>query len=182
MWERKAALRTVAVGCALAALHSVSYGVDSASLEFATGNKTEMVRLGTQWKWASHWRYPNGSQIGGYWDLSLAHWRGTRFRNIAGNTQHITSVGITPVFRFQDQTMKGFYAEAGIGIHYLSSLYNNNGNALSTKFQFGDHLGIGYVFENNLDLALKIQHFSNGGMKNPNDGVNFAVVRVSYPF
>jgi lipid A 3-O-deacylase len=35
---------------------------------------------------------------------------------------------------------------------------------------------------NNLDLGLKLQHFSNGGIKDPNDGVNFAVVRISYPF
>jgi lipid A 3-O-deacylase len=182
MRERKAAVKAVVAGCTLAAPYTVSHAVDSASFEFATGNKTQMARLGAQWKWARHWEYANGVKIGGYWDLTLAQWRGKRYRNIEGQTQDISSVGITPVFRFQHDTLKGFYAEAGIGIHYLSGLYNNNGNELSTRFQFGDHLGIGYVFQNDLDLALKIQHFSNGGIRNPNSGVNFAVLRVSYPF
>jgi len=63
----------------------------------------------------------------------------------------------------------------------LSELYDNNDRKLSTAFQFGDHVGIGYVFQNNLDLGLKVQHFSNGSIKQPNQGINFGVVRVSYP-
>jgi hypothetical protein len=141
-----------------------------------------MARVSAQWKWEPQWWRSNGTHISGYWDLNLAQWRGTRFRGIPDETQNITSIGITPVFRFQKDTMKGFYAEAGIGANYLSELYDNDDNQLSTRFQFGDHIGIGYVFENNLDLGLKIQHFSNGGIKDPNNGVNFAVVRVSYPF
>jgi lipid A 3-O-deacylase len=182
MRKQKTALKTVVIGGALAAMHSAACAVDSASFEFATGNQTQMVRLGTQWQWARHWKFSNGAHIGGYWDLSLAQWRGKRYQNIAGQKQNITSIGITPVFRFQYETLKGFYAEAGIGAHYLSGLYNNNDSQLSTRFQFGDHIGVGYMFENSLDLGFKIQHFSNGGIRNPNDGVNFAVVRVSYPF
>jgi lipid A 3-O-deacylase len=182
MKEEKTALKAVVIGAGLAAMHSASYAVDSASLEFANGNRTQMVRVATQWKWARHWNFSNGAHVGGYWDLSLAQWRGNRFQNMPGRKQDITSIGITPVFRLQNETLKGFYGEAGIGAHYLSALYNNNDSRLSTRFQFGDHIGVGYVFENNLDLGLKIQHFSNGGIKNPNSGVNFAVVRVSYPF
>jgi hypothetical protein len=176
------AWKAVAAGCLLAGLHIESYAIDSASAEFATGNKTQMARVGAQWKWDRQWLQSNGTHIGGYWDLTLAQWRGTQFQNVSGRKQNITSIGITPVFRFQRDTLKGPYAEAGIGIHYLSDLYNNNDRQLSTRFEFGDHLGIGYVFRNNLDVGLKIQHFSNGGIKQPNGGVNFAVVRVSYPF
>jgi hypothetical protein len=182
MRKGKAALGSIFAVCSLGSLHTFCYAVDSASFEFGTGNKTQMVRLGTQWKWARHWSYSSGLHIGGYWDLTLAQWRGKRYRNIGGQTQDITSVGIIPVFRIQDDTVKGFYAEAGIGIHYLTALYNNNGSELSTRFQFGDHLAIGHVFRNDLDLALKVQHFSNGGIRNPNSGVNLALLRVSYPF
>lgn len=183
MKEGRAVLTAVAVGCTLAAQHSTGHAVDSASLELAAGNETKMIRLGVQWKWERQWMRSNGRHIGGYWDLSLAQWRGDRFKDMPGQTrQHITSIGITPVFRYQNDTLKGFYAEAGIGAHYLSEHYDNNGSQLSTNFQFGDHIGIGYVFENNADLGFKIQHFSNGGIKNPNDGVNFAVIRFGYPF
>jgi lipid A 3-O-deacylase len=182
MKQRNAALNAFAAGCVMAALHSASHAADSASFEFATGNKTQMARIATQWKWGRQWKRSHGVHIGGYWDASLAHWRGRRHQNIEGRSQHITSIGITPVFRIQHDTLKGFYAEAGIGAHYLSGKYDNNGDELSTNFQFGDHIGMGYIFQNNLDLGLKLQHFSNGGIKDPNDGVNFAVVRISYPF
>lgn len=174
--------QALTVATLLFGLHSASYAIDSASFEFGTGNKTQMVRAGMQWKWENRWWQSNGTHIGGYWDLSLAQWRGTRAQNIPGNIQNITAFGITPVFRFQNDTLKGMYAEAGIGANYLSDLYNNNDSKLSTRFEFGDHIGVGYVFRNNVDLGLRLQHFSNGGIKHPNSGVNFAVVRLGYQF
>ena len=156
--------------------------IDSASIEFGTGDKTKMVRLGAQWQWESQWWKSNGTHIGGYWDATLAQWRNNRHQNILGNTQNISVLGITPVFRLQSDNQKGFYAEGGIGVHLLSELYDNGGRKLSTRFQFGDHIGFGYVFGNRLDLGLKIQHFSNGSIKKPNSGVDFAVVRIRYQF
>jgi lipid A 3-O-deacylase len=159
-----------------------SQAVDSASLEFGTGNHTQLLRAGLQWKWANKWWQSNGTHIGGYWDATLMQWRGNRYQNVPDSTQNITGLGITPVFRFQNDSLKGAYAEAAVGAHMLSDLYDNNGRKLSTRFEFGDHLAVGYVFSNKLDLGLKIQHFSNGGIKHPNNGVNFAVIRASYSF
>ncbi len=64
----------------------------------------------------------------------------------------------------------------------VSELYNNDNNKLSTAFQFGDHLGAGYVFNNGWELGMKLQHFSNGGIKKPNSGVNFITVKLARPF
>ena len=69
----------------------------------------------------------------------------------------------------------------GLAGMYSYHVYNNNGRRFSTAFQFGDHLGVGYVFNNGLDVGLKVQHFSNGAIKRPNSGANVAVVRVAYP-
>ncbi len=165
-----------------AALYSAAHAADTLSVELGGGNQTRIARISLQSKWDAQWWRSNGTHIGGYWDFSLAQWRGDRFQNVVGQRQNITSVSITPVFRFQNNTLKGFYVEAGIGAHLLSELYNNNGHRLSTSFQFGDHLGIGYVFPSTLDLGLRIQHFSNGSIKQPNDGVNLMVVRVAYQF
>lgn len=175
-------IRKVLLGvCIGAGCHSVSHAVDSASVEFGNGNKTKMVRIGAQWKWNKQWWQANGAHLGGYWDVTLAHWRGDRFQNIPQATQNINAIGITPVLRYQRDSLKGFYAEVGIGAHLLSALYDNNSRQLSTRLQFGDHLGLGYVFRNKLDLSLKFQHFSNGSIKKPNDGVNFGLIRLSYP-
>jgi hypothetical protein len=174
--------KAIAAGLALLATHSISHAVDSFSAEFATGNKTQLVRIGAQWDWNKQWFQSNGTHLGGYWDLTAAEWRGNQYNNTPGATQSLTDIGITPVFRFQSDSKRGFYAEAGIGTHLLSKLYNNNGRRLSTHFQFGDHIGVGYVFSDKLDIGLKIQHFSNGGYKHPNNGANFAVIKASYGF
>lgn len=170
-----------AVATVMAVTQLTAHAVDSASLEYATASKVRMVRAAVQWDWESRWFQSNGTHIGGYWDLSLAQWRGSQYRNVPGDHQNITSIGFTPVFRFQQDSKKGFYAEAGIGVHLMSQLYDNNDDKLSTAFQFGDHIGIGYVFDNKLDVGLKYQHFSNGGIKSPNSGVDFTVLRISYP-
>jgi lipid A 3-O-deacylase len=155
---------------------------DSASIEFGTGNRTLLTRIGLQSKWESRWWQSNGTHIGGSWDATLMQWHSNRYQDLSGATQNITAVGITPIFRFQRDTMKGAYVEAGIGAHYFSDIYDNNRRRFSTHFQFGDHIGVGYVFGNGVDLSLKIQHFSNGGIKQPNNGANFLIVGTSYPF
>jgi lipid A 3-O-deacylase len=172
----------LAVGCILAGWQIPSMAVDSASLEFATGNKSTITRIGLQWDWANQWFKSNNTYLGGYWDLTGALIRQNRYRNLVDNTKDIGDIGITPVFRYQRNDKLGLYAEAGIGAHIFSSLYDNNGRRLSTAFQFGDHLGLGYVFSNKFDIGLKVQHFSNGSIKQPNSGANFAVVKVAYRF
>ena len=176
----------ISLGCALAgwhgASHAAEFGIDAVSLEFATGNRSTITRAGAQWDWANRWFQSNGTHLGGYWDATAAVIRENRYRNVVGDTANIVDLGITPVFRFQSDSKLGPYAEAGIGVHVFSHLYDNNGRRFSTAFEFGDHIGVGYVFSNHLELALKVQHFSNGGIKHPNSGANFAVAKVAYRF
>ena len=141
-----------------------------------------MVRGGLQWNWDKQWYSSNGTHIGGYWDATLAQWQGNSYQGGNGSKQNLTDLGITPVFRLQNDNKRGFYSEAGIGLHMLSEIYNNNGRQFSTNFQFGDHIGIGYVLNNGWDLSFKIQHYSNGGVKHPNPGVNFAVIKAGMAF
>ena len=170
-------------GIATIAFQSTSYAVDGVSVEYGTGNSTQLVRLGAQWNWGNNWKWfqSNGTHLGGYWDLSLANWRMNHYNN-TNDSGNLVDIGLTPVFRYQRDDGKGFYGEAGIGVHLFSKLYRNNDKVLSTAFQFGDHIGAGYVFNNGLDLGIRLQHFSNGGIKQPNGGVNFAVARVAYKF
>lgn len=178
-------LNILAVACTAVVLQiapMTAHALDSATIDYGSGNQTRMIRVGMQWKWEKKWWQSNGSHVGGYWDLGLAQWRERRFQGMPSNTHNLASIGMTPVFRLQSDSLTGPYGEVGIGIHYLSDLYNNNGRQLSTRFQFGDRIGMGYVFHNQLDLGLMFEHFSNGGIKAPNSGVNFGVVRVRYQF
>lgn len=168
-------------GLALLPVQSV-FAVDSASAEFGTGNSTKVVRLGLQWDWNKQWLQSNGTHVGGYWEGTLAQWRGKNIQGMSETYQNITDLGITPVFRLQADDRKGWYGEAGVGFHLLSDLYDNNGRRFSTSVQFGNHLGVGYVLKNGMDIALKIQHFSNGSIRRPNPGVNYAVLKLGYAF
>ncbi len=185
MQKKQTALKLLAVvglfsGFQMA--HALDLTPDSASLELGTGNKSQLVRAATQWDWGTKWWQSNGTHIGGYWDLSLAEFRQNKYQNIEDQTKNFTDIGFTPVFRFQKDDKKGLYAEAGVGVHLMSHLYDNNGRRFSTAFEFGDHVGFGYVFNNGLDLGLRVQHFSNGSIKEPNNGANFAVLRTAYRF
>jgi hypothetical protein len=156
--------------------------VDSASLDAATGTRTQMVRFGAQKDWNVNWLSYSGSHLSGYWDASIGVWRANHFQNVDGATQRLWDIGIDPVFRWEHDSKKGIYYEGGIGFHRLSKLYDNDTYRLSTHFQFGDHIGIGYVFNNNWEIGAKVQHFSNGGYKKPNTGVNFLDIKTSYHF
>lgn len=155
---------------------------DSAALEFGTGSKVQMIRVSAQKNWQSSWLERNGMHISGYWDANLAQWRGNAYQDVNGQHQNITVINLTPVFRYERADKKGWYAEGGIGVSLFSELYDNDSNRLSTHFQFGDHLGAGYVFDNKWELGAKIQHYSNGGYKKPNSGVNWFIVKASYHF
>ncbi|MDB5919695.1 MAG: Lipid deacylase [Massilia sp.] len=174
--------------CALAALFAFQPAfaadtlADSAAVEFGTGSKVQMLRFSAQKNWERSWFESNGTHLSGYWDANLAQWRGNAYQNRSGEHQNITVVNLTPVFRFERADKKGWYAEGGIGVSLLSELYDNDDNRLSTHFQFGDHIGAGYVFDNKWELGAKIQHYSNGGYKKPNSGVNWLVVKVARHF
>jgi lipid A 3-O-deacylase len=174
--------------CALAALlawqpaFAADTLADSAAVEFGTGGKVQMLRFSVQENWKRSWFESNGTHLSGYWDANLAQWRGNAYQNRPGEHQNLTVVNLTPVFRFERADKKGWYGEAGIGVSLLSKLYDNDDNRLSTHFQFGDHIGAGYVFDNKWELGAKIQHYSNGGYKKPNSGVNWLVVKVARHF
>lgn len=156
--------------------------VDSASFEFGTAPKVRLARFAVQADWDRRWLAASGHHLSGYWDVSAAYWRGTAYKNLPNARQHLGVLGFTPVFRYGRDDKLGWYAEGGIGVHLMSEKYDNNDDRLSTAFQFGDHIGIGYVSVNRWDLGLQVQHFSNGGIKKPNSGVNFLVASAKYRF
>ena len=156
--------------------------VDSVSVDVGAGENVQMVRFNAAKDWDTKWFQSNGTHLSGYWEASTGIWRENRYMNQVGVEHKLWDIGFTPVFRFQNDNKKGLYYEGGIGVHLLSKLYNNSDNRLSTHFQFGDHIAMGYVFDNKWEAAVKLQHFSNGGYKKPNSGVNFVELKVAYHF
>ena len=175
-------IKIAAATCGALAFGSSAFAVDTFSTEIATGNKSQFVRVGAQWNMDQSWMKSAESEVWAYWDLTLADWRENKYKNIPGASQNFIDIGLTPTARWQALNHQGPYVEAGLGPHLNSGVYNNNGRRLSTHLQFGTVLGLGYVMSNGLDLAIRVEHFSNGGIKQPNNGVNVAIAKVGYKF
>lgn len=175
-------LTALVIGCFLCAASGSALAVDSYSAEVGTGNKSQLYRVGLQWNMDQSWMRSDKAEVWGYWDLTGAVWRGNQFENRVGATQTFGDIGFTPTLRWQGLNHQGAYAEAGLGPHLNTDVYDNFGRRLSTNLQFGTHLGLGYTTASGLDLSLRVTHFSNGGIKQPNNGVNLALIRVGYKF
>jgi hypothetical protein len=155
---------------------------DSSSVEVGGGEHLQVVRLSVQSDWNRNWLPAGGHHLSGYWDANAAYWRANRWLDQPGASRNLAVIGITPVFRWEADDKRGFYADAGIGAALFSSVYRNTHRQLSTAYEFADHVGAGYVFDDQWELGVRLQHYSNGGIKHPNGGVNLAVVKLAYHY
>ena len=155
---------------------AAAHAVDGFSVEAGTGDQSsELVRGALHWKWGRSWFADTGWELGGYWEVSLGAWT---------TDKTLIDVGFTPVFRLQRADWAGPYVEAAIGFHLLSDLSITRTRLFGSHFQFGDHFGAGWRFGRGgrYDIGLRVQHLSNGGIKRPNPGINFALLRFAYQF
>ena len=175
--------------CFLALIGSVqiAYAVDGFSLEYGksdSGNvDVKAAGVGLQWNWDKKWFEGGDWHVGGYWEASIRQWDNSSvFKTNSG----LTDIGFTPVFRFQQNKPTGIspYLEGAIGFHLLSKSSVSSQRDFGSSFQFGDHVGAGVRFgqKGAYDLSYRYQHLSNGGLKSPNQGINFNQIRFAYHF
>lgn len=150
---------------AFAALSMGSIGVvQAADVTFAigqSGESTMVYRVGAQFDFDTLKAYDSG-RLTGYWDAGYTFWEGDE-----AASNH--SLSFTPVFvyEFAGETVKP-YVEAGIGLAVFSSTELED-NDLGSSFQFEDRLGFGLRFAGQ-EVGLRALHYSNAGLKQPNDG------------
>lgn len=159
-------VKIVFVGVVVIVIQLFSYVIDGMLLEYGIGNNIQLVCIGVQFNWGLNWNFWqfNGIYIGGYWDLLLVNWCMNYYNNI-NDSGNLIDLGLILVLCFQCDDGKGFYGEVGIGVYLFFKFYCNNDKVLLIVFQFGDYIGVGYVFSNGLDLGICLQYFFNGGIK-----------------
>jgi lipid A 3-O-deacylase len=150
---------------ALAALTLGAVGaVQAADVTFAIGQSDEstmVYRVGTQFDFGTLRQYDSG-RLTGYWDAGYTYWEGDE---TASN--HSLSLAPVFVYEFAGDNLRP-YVEAGIGLAVFSST-ELEGNDLGSSFQFEDRLGFGLRFAGQ-EVGLRALHYSNAGLKQPNDG------------
>lgn len=156
---------------------------DGMSVELGHGNHTEMVAVSLTREWTQPIYEFDSYRIGGYWDLGASFWNP---HSADGGNNQVSDIAFTPVFRLTQKVRSNFapFAEAAVGLTFMSNHHVWNGHDMSSNFQFGDHLAVGASFGDKLqwDVAGRLQHFSNAGIKNPNPGINFFQIRLDYHF
>jgi lipid A 3-O-deacylase len=179
---RVLALSVISAGLGLLSLPS-ALARDGVSFEIGHGNHTEMVAVSLTREWSEPIYNLGSWTIGGYWDLGASFWN--PHSNDGGNNQ-VSDLAFTPVFRITQKVRSGIapFAEAAVGASVMSTHNIWRGHNMSSNFQFADHVAAGVSLGDKLqwDVAARLQHFSNGGISNPNPGINFFQLRVDYHF
>jgi hypothetical protein len=160
-----------------------SWKPDTIFMQAGNGDQsTSAYAVGAAWNWNWSRQYRIGL-LTGYTEATVGRWHTD---SAALTDAHwFTQVGITPVFRlFPGGGENRWFGEVGIGANYISPIYRTESKRFSTAFNFGDHAAVGRILgdRRQASVALRLQHFSNGGIDEPNPGENFTQLRYSYQF
>jgi lipid A 3-O-deacylase len=175
--------------CALFALpfaaHTDAQELLSPSAVFVqagTAKETHQATTGLVWDWGHRWALGSG-EVSGYWELSVSGWS---YPTPDGRKDAwLGQLGVVPTFRYApDAGGAQWFWELGVGVTAMTTLYETQHKRFSTSFNFADHIAVGTVFgaRRQHELALRLQHFSNAGLKHPNPGENFWEVRYVHRF
>ncbi|WP_353234761.1 acyloxyacyl hydrolase [Diaphorobacter ruginosibacter] len=180
-----AALLCAAGGAAAADEQAPSGDLSQAPSIYLQGNwarrGTDAATVGVTFPWREWKTNLWGGEVRGQWDIHVSRlsFEGGRGYN------HTWLLGLVPTLRWRpDAGRSPWFAEAGIGLTYMTDRYITIHEEFSTSFNFASHLGVGYNFGDRRrhELQLRVEHLSNAGIKHPNPGENFVQLRYAYHF
>ena len=137
--------------------------------------------VGVLWPWS--WR---AQALGGQWsvntELFASSWRADA---AGGGSRSYVQLGLVPLVRYTfDEGRSPWFAEIGIGISVLDRRFATPAKTFGTTWNFTDNLAIGRSFgaKGEHEISLRWQHTSNGGLKQPNPGLDAGLVRYTRRF
>ena len=155
---------------------NAAYAFEKMSIDLgASKDSINISRLGLQKDFKHKWMESRRGSLTGYHEVSLSYWE--------HENESIKGIAYSPVFTFEFSTNKNIspYVEAGTGIAYLSKKTIRDRD-LSSHFHFESRIGIGVKLGKlkNHELNFGYMHYSNAGIKQPNDGID--IFKFSYTF
>ena len=152
----------------------------SVFIQAGHGGTTTATTLGAAWD--TPYRWFDGA-LALYGEASVSEW--SYPGNPGNGYADLTQFALTPVFRYRgDGGHSAWFTEAAVGLSVTDRLYERGNKHFSTRWNFEDHLGVGRNFgaRNEHEISFRIQHYSNGGFKEPNPGQTFVQLRYAYRF
>ncbi|ARP91340.1 hypothetical protein CAL14_14465 [Bordetella genomosp. 9] len=124
------------------------------------------------------WNYT----FGGNWgrldltgEVGVSYW----WAHEGGHPASAWQLSAIPMFRWW--LGERFFIEGGVG----PTVFNKTRFAdktISTAFQFGDHIGVGFQLTPSSRLSLRYSHFSNASIKTPNPGLDVTQLTYTHLF
>lgn len=156
--------------------------IDGISAEIGEGDHATIYKLDAEKAMNDDYSFLIQHNLHPYWEFSIADIENRRYQNMPGQSQSVTDIGVTPVLRWQKNQRHGIGGEIGVGVNYFSQMYNNAGQVSGSRFQFGNHIGLSYKWSKNIEISLKLQHYTNAGIRAPRSAINFGMIKVAYTF
>jgi lipid A 3-O-deacylase len=166
------------------ALAAVSEGAiaktPAAFAQLAYGEDTMASTLGLQWHPGWHYHWPGGPEGSVYLEAEVGRWEVARPHR--HGAAWVSQWSVVPVFRWKPQSAANHYLEVGIGAAWVAPVYRRDDKQFSSRFQFRDHVALGWFVghRRQWEVSLRVQHFSNAGIEQPNPGINMVGLRLAF--
>lgn len=163
---------------------AVDFKPDGVSLEAGIGkNGARMAGVGLVWDWDFE-RMRRKSELTAHTELMLNGWRAEK-PDRSGD-RFYSQVVLLPSIRMRmARGASPVFLEFGIGLSWMNRKLETPDRQFSTQWNFYDVLGLGYTIggpQGKNEIDVRLVHFSNAGIKNPNPGLNFLQLRYSHEF
>lgn len=150
-----------------------NYGV---SINAGVSNDIDIYRLAVQKPFDNSVYNFDSFSILGFHEVGFNYW--------VGEKNNVHTLSYSPVFKlvlndYQNSEFQPYF-DFGIGVALASDTTIDNRN-LSTAFLFEDRISLG-ISKDNWDLYFRYLHYSNAGLKSPNEGIDICVLGVNYAF
>ena len=155
---------------------------DAIFSQVGAGDATDAWSVGGQWHWRRGWVVRESLVLRGRWEFAFGRWRSDL--DEGGDQTWVSQLSVVPTLRLSKPSGGGWYAELGSGPSLVMPVFHSRDREFSTEFNFQSHLAVGYVLgeRGEHDFGLRIEHFSNAGIRDPNPGMNFGSLRYTYRF
>ena len=149
-------------------------------VQWSRSNRSAALAAGVLWPWRDAPRLWPGRLT---WQIeaTVGAWRSLAVGD-AGEPHVSLQLGLKPAARWDIGS--GWFLEAGIGLNVVTPRYRGGDRRFSTLVNFGDHIALGLRLGDRQEheLQLRVEHFSNAGLRGPNPGENFGQVRYVWRF
>jgi len=151
--------------------------------QMGSGASTHTWSTGWQWDWKRRWPVGDSLSLTGFWEISVGRWYAEtnwRHSDLTWTTQFST----IPSVRLAEGWRPRWYAEFGVGPSLLLPLYVTRERTFSTEFNFETHLALGRLVgaHGQHDFSVRVDHYSNAGLAQPNPGVSLFAMRYTLHF